>query len=127
MKILKLHAILLSVAAAVLSVSCTSASRGTTQQLVVTSSVAKTKVQLSTGEVSYTPATFTVKRKAEITVTASKPGYKTQVKKSLGAVQKGAVGEAVVGSVLLWGPFNAADYFNGSLKKHAPMHFEMVR
>ena len=107
--------------------SCTSATRGTNQQLQISSNIPKTKVELSSGEIGFTPVSFNIKKKQSVTITATKKGFQTQRQVSNPDLVGHAVGEAIVGSVLLWGPLNAADYFNGSLKKHKPVHFNMVR
>lgn len=119
------HVNLLTACAALLlglSVSgCATVTRGTTEEVRVEVDPADAKIETNIGlSCTGIPCKLQVKRKTEFTVTASKPGYKSEsVFVSTGFSKGGAAG--VAGNLLVGGVIGAGvDAVSGATLSHAP-------
>ena len=112
--------LLVCVAAGLAVSGCATVTRGTTDQVQITSEPSGSDVRTSMGPTCVTPCTLQVSRKDEFTVTVSKAGFveenvpvKTQIAGS------GAAGFA--GNVLLGGLIGmGADAYTGATLEHVP-------
>ena len=112
--------LLVCVAAGLAVSGCATVTRGTTDQVQITSEPSGADVRTSMGPTCVTPCTLQVSRKDEFTVTVSKAGFveenvpvKTQIAGS------GAAGFA--GNVLLGGLIGmGADAYTGATLEHVP-------
>lgn len=109
---------------AVLSIStlsgCSTVTRGTTEALVIESEPSGAQVNLSNGMTGTTPTSFKVKRKNDLIVTVSKPGYET-AKINITPQVAGAGGAAMAGNVLVGGIIGIAiDASSGATKELKP-------
>lgn len=99
---------------------CATVTRGTTDQMTVTSDPSGARVTTSLAQSCETPCTFTVGRKDEFVVTITADGYKTQeipVKTQLaGAGAAGFAGNVLLGGVIGMG----VDAATGSTLEHVP-------
>ena len=106
-------------AAAFLS-GCATVTRGTKEELTVQSTPSGAHVRLSTGQTGVTPATFTIPRKGDLSVTVSMDGYETQEvflsSKLSGAGTAGFLGNALIGGVIGGG----IDVISGATLSHTP-------
>lgn len=108
------------VVAVCLFVGCASITRGTKEVIVVNSTPQDAKVQLSTGQVLQTPASFEVSRRDTIVVTISKPGYKTRNVTLASEVGSGGAA-GMAGNVLFGGIIGAGvDAGTGAMYEHKP-------
>ena len=112
--------LLVCIAAGLAVSGCATVTRGTTDQVQITSEPSGADVRTSMGPTCVTPCTLQVSRKDEFTVTVSKAGFveenvpvKTQIAGS------GAAGFA--GNVLLGGLIGmGADAYTGATLEHVP-------
>lgn len=108
-------------AASLALVGCASVTRGTTNQITVTTEPAGAAVQTSMAHsCPQSPCTFQVNRKDEFIVTASKPGYKSaSMPVKTRVAQAGAAGFA--GNVLVGGLIGmGVDAATGATLEHYP-------
>jgi hypothetical protein len=113
--------IFLTTSFALTMAGCATVTRGTTDQITVTSEPPNAEVTTSLSQACTTPCTFTVGRKDEFTVKIAAPGYKTQeipVRTRVAAA--GAAGMA--GNVLIFGGLVgvAVDATSGAMLEHVP-------
>jgi hypothetical protein len=98
---------LLAAVAAALSLSaCATVTRGTTDTLIIQSDPPSARVQTTTGDTCTTPCALKLPRKSELTVVASKPGYRTAEAYVTNRVSGGG-GAAMAGNVLIGGVVGA--------------------
>ncbi|AXS39776.1 translation initiation factor 2 [Breoghania sp. L-A4] len=100
---------------------CATVTRGTTEEVRVVVDPADAKVETTIGlSCTGMPCNLQAKRKAEFTVTASKPGYKPEsVFVSTGMSAGGAAG--VAGNILIGGVIGVGvDAISGATLSHAP-------
>ena len=121
---------LISVAVASLWLAgCATVTRGTTDQLQITSEPAAAEVKTSLNHQCITPCTITVSRKDEFAVTFDKAGYKQQtinVKTQLaGSGAAGFAGNILLGGIVGMG----VDAATGSTLEHVPnpVHAVLLR
>ena len=99
---------------------CATVTRGTTDQMQITSEPAGASVRTSMNYQCTTPCTTTVSRKDEFAVTFSKPGFKDQtidVKTQLaGSGAAGFAGNIILGGFIGMG----VDAATGSTLEHVP-------
>jgi hypothetical protein len=105
---------------------CATITRGTTDQLQITSDPPNATARTSLGHSCVTPCTLTISRKDELSVVISKPGYrdetvevKTQV---AGAGAAGFAGNVLIGGVVGMG----ADVATGAALEHIPNPVNVV-
>jgi hypothetical protein len=99
---------------------CATITRGTTEALVIESEPSGAQVSLSNGMTGTTPSSFKVKRKDDLIVTISKPGYET-AKINVTPQVGGAGGAAMAGNVLVGGIIGVAiDASSGATKELKP-------
>jgi hypothetical protein len=105
---------------------CATITRGTTDQLQITSDPPDAMARTSLGHSCVTPCTLTISRKDEFNVVISKPGYqdetvevKTQV---AGAGAAGFAGNVLLGGVVGMG----ADVATGATLEHIPNPVSVV-
>lgn len=99
---------------------CATITRGSTEALVVESEPSGAQVQLSNGMKGTTPTSFKVKRKNNLTITVSKPGYET-ASINVTSQMAGAGGVAMAGNVLVGGIIGVAiDASSGATKELKP-------
>jgi hypothetical protein len=115
-----------AVAAAFMLGGCATITRGTTDQLQITSDPPNATARTSLGHSCVTPCTLTISRKDELSVVISKPGYreeivevKTQV---AGAGAAGFAGNVLIGGVVGMG----ADVATGAALEHIPNPVSVV-
>ncbi len=100
--------------------SCSTVTRGTTNQIQVVSTPPEAHVQTSIGNSCTTPCTFEVSRKSEFIATISKDGYQSTdvpVKTRLaGAGAAGFAGNILVGGIVGMG----VDAATGATLEHYP-------
>jgi PEGA domain-containing protein len=115
----------LLVAAAIVlpCLGCASISRGTTENISITSTPAGATAELSgldNPTACVTPCVVVAKRSADITVTINKPGYEQQVipltKEIPGAGAAGFAGNVLVGGLVGMG----VDAYTGAAQDHKP-------
>jgi hypothetical protein len=113
-------------AAAFMLSGCATITRGTTDQLQITSDPPNATARTSLGHSCVTPCTLTISRKDELSVVISKPGYreeivevKTQV---AGAGAAGFAGNVLIGGVVGMG----ADVATGAALEHIPNPVSVV-
>jgi hypothetical protein len=100
---------------------CATVTRGTTEQITISSEPAGAEAKSSTGQAcSATPCTWEVSRKSEFVVNFSKPGYEDmQVPVSTRIAGAGAAGFA--GNILIGGLVGlGVDAATGSTLEHYP-------
>ena len=99
---------------------CATVTRGTTDQMTVTSDPSGARVTTSLEQACVTPCTFTVQRKDEFVVTIAADGYKTQeIPVKTQVASAGAAGFA--GNVLIGGVIGmGVDAATGSTLEHVP-------
>lgn len=111
---------LCSLAAALLLAGCATVTRGTTNQIQITSEPTGAEVRTSLAHNCMTPCTITVDRKAEFSVVFNLPGHAEQVievKSQLaGAGAAGFAGNVIVGGVVGMG----VDAATGATLEHVP-------
>ena len=112
--------LLVCVAAGLAVSGCATVTRGTTEQVQITSEPSGADVRTSMGPTCITPCTLQVSRKDEFTVTVSKPGFveenvpvRTQV---AGSGVAGFAGNVLIGGVIGMG----ADAYTGATLEHVP-------
>jgi hypothetical protein len=118
---------IVAMAAAVFTLGgCATITRGTTDQLQITSDPPDATARTSLGHSCVTPCTLTISRKDEFNVVISKPGYqdetvevKTQV---AGAGAAGFAGNVLLGGVVGMG----ADVATGATLEHIPNPVSVV-
>jgi uncharacterized protein YcfJ len=99
---------------------CATVTRGSTEALVIESEPSGAQVQLSNGMKGTTPTSFKVKRKHDLIVTVSKPGYET-ASINVTSQMAGAGGAAMAGNVLVGGIIGLAiDASSGATKELKP-------
>ena len=112
--------------AALLLANCATVTRGTTNQIQITSEPSEAEAKTSLGQACRTPCTLTVNRKDEFTVVVSKPGYKeatVEVKTQVaGAGVAGVAGNILIGGVIGAG----VDVATGAALEHKPNPVEVV-
>ena len=107
-------------AMASLCVSCATITRGTTEQIQITSDPPGAEARTSMGFVCATPCTLQAGRKDEFTVSISKPGYEPVEVAVTTKVNPGG-GAAFAGNVLVGGLVGmAADASTGAGLDHYP-------
>lgn len=110
----------IALAVTVLLASCSTVTRGTTNQIQVVSNPSEAQVKTSIGNACTTPCSFEVSRKSEFIATISKDGYKSQdvpVKtKVAGAGAAGFAGNVLVGGIVGMG----VDAATGATLEHYP-------
>jgi hypothetical protein len=112
--------LLLVLSLAFLFTGCASITRGTKEVIVIDSTPQDAKAQLSTGQVLQTPASFEVPRRDTITVTVSKPGYKTRTVVLNSEVGSGGAA-GMAGNVFVGGIIGAGvDAGTGAMYEHKP-------
>jgi hypothetical protein len=105
---------------ALLFTGCASITRGTKEVIVIDSTPQDAKAQLSTGQVMQTPASFEVPRRDTITVTITKPGYKSRTV-VLSAEVGGGGAAGMAGNVFVGGIIGAGiDAGTGAMYEHKP-------
>ena len=106
--------------ACLLTANCATVTRGTTNQVQITSEPSNADVRTSIGHSCKSPCTLTLDRKAEFTVTFQKEGFKdTSVPVATRVAGSGAAGLA--GNILLGGVIGvAADAATGASLEHYP-------
>jgi hypothetical protein len=113
-------------AAGLAMAGCATVTRGTTDQITVTSQPSEAHVATTLSQACTTPCTFPVARKDEFVVTVSKDGYKPQeipVKTQLaGAGAAGFAGNILLGGVVGMG----VDAATGSTLEHVPNPINVV-
>ncbi len=99
---------------------CASVTRGTTEQVQISSEPAGADIRTSMGQVCVSPCTLQFNRKDEFSVTASKPGYHSaQMQVGTRVAAGGAAGFA--GNVLVGGVVGmAVDAATGATLEHYP-------
>ncbi|GLK80223.1 PEGA domain-containing protein [Methylopila turkensis] len=106
--------------------ACASITRGTTDQITITTTPPGAAVKTSMSHSCQSPCTLTVGRKDEFIVTASMPGYKdaaTPVKTRLaGSGAAGFAGNVLVGGVIGMG----VDAATGATLEHYPSPVALV-
>ncbi|MFD1702414.1 PEGA domain-containing protein [Methylopila henanensis] len=106
--------------------ACASITRGTTDQLTITTTPPGAAVKTSMNHSCQSPCTLTVGRKDEFVVTASMPGYRdatTPVKTRLaGSGAAGFAGNVLVGGVIGMG----VDAATGATLEHYPSPVALV-
>jgi hypothetical protein len=99
---------------------CATITRGTTDQLQITSEPSNATARTSLGHNCVTPCTITISRKDEFSVVISKAGYQEQtieVKTQIaGAGAAGFAGNVLIGGVVGMG----ADVATGAALEHVP-------
>lgn len=108
---------------------CATVTRGTTEQLTVTSAPTGATVRLSNGFTGVTPATFTVSRKEELMVSVWKDGYEQQDVKVTTALA-GAGTAGLLGNVLIGGIIGGGiDVATGATLSHSPnpVHVALIQ
>ena len=107
-------------AIAVMLAGCATVTRGTTNQIQITSEPSGADVRTSLNQTCTTPCTLTVDRKAEFSVVFNLPGYKEQIvevkTQVAGAGVAGIAGNVLVGGVVGMG----VDAATGSTLEHVP-------
>lgn len=99
---------------------CATVTRGSTEALVIESEPSGAQVQLSNGMKGTIPTSFKVKRKHDLIVTVSKPGYET-ASINVTSQMAGAGGAAMAGNVLVGGIIGLAiDASSGATKELKP-------
>ncbi|WP_298610051.1 PEGA domain-containing protein [uncultured Thiothrix sp.] len=113
--------LLMTTTAILLSLTgCATVTRGSTEALVIESEPSGAQVQLSNGMKGTTPTSFKVKRKNDLTVTVSKPGYET-ASINVTSQMAGSGGAAMAGNVLVGGIIGmAVDASSGATKELKP-------
>lgn len=123
--------------------ACTSVVRGTKQKYPITSQPSAANVVIKrvyangdkagqevkpgTQQTCTTPCYLKIKRGRNITVTVSKPGYKTQVIPVQSVITGSGVGTMTAGNFLLGGGIGAiVDASNGSTRSLYPDHVDAV-
>jgi hypothetical protein len=105
---------------ALMTAGCATVTRGTTDQITVTSDPSDARVTTSLAQSCLTPCTFTVSRKDEFIVKISADGYKPQeipVKTQLaGSGAAGFAGNVLLGGVIGMG----VDASTGATLEHVP-------
>lgn len=116
------------IAAAVTLSGCATVTRGTTDQVQITSRPAGATAHTSLGQVCVTPCTIQVNRKEEFSVVFNKPGYRQVTIPVTTKLQvAGAAGFA--GNILLGGVVGmGTDAITGATLDHVPnpVHADMV-
>jgi hypothetical protein len=99
---------------------CATVTRGTSDQITVTSEPPNAEVTTSLSQACTTPCTFTVGRKDEFTVKIAAPGYKTQeIPVRTQIANAGVVGMA--GNMVIGGVIGVAvDATSGAMLEHVP-------
>ena len=112
--------IVIAIALALSCGACATVTRGTTEQIQITSEPAGAEVRTSLGHSCVSPCTIQVGRKDEFTVTVAKPGYRSQDIPVTTRVSGGG-GVAFAGNVILGGVIGmGADVATGAALEHAP-------
>ena len=119
---MKSLAIIVGLAACTAITGCQTAKRKSTEEVKVIVQPAGAKVVTSLGESCTAPCSFTVKRRKEFEVTASKKGYRTQtVKVGRKLNKRAAAGSTAVAVVAPGGSvLGAVDLASGALWDHDP-------
>lgn len=113
-------ALLMAVMAVTFSSGCATITRGTREALVVETIPAGAQVRLSNGSSGTSPSSFKVKRKGDLVVTISKPGYEPVTVKVTTQIA-GAAAAGMAGNVLLGGVIGVGvDAFSGGMLEHKP-------
>jgi PEGA domain len=112
--------IYMTMAFALTMAGCATVTRGTSDQITVTSEPSNAQVTTSLSQACTTPCTFTVGRKDEFTVKIAAPGYKAQeipvTTRVAVAGAAGFVGNALIGGVVGM----TADAVTGATLEHVP-------
>jgi len=99
---------------------CATVTRGTTNQIQITSEPAGAEVRTSLNHTCITPCTLTVDRKAEFSVTYALSGYQEQViqvrSQLAGAGAAGFAGNVIAGGIVGMG----VDAATGATLEHVP-------
>jgi hypothetical protein len=99
---------------------CATITRGTEQALVVESEPSGATVTLSNGMTGSTPTSFKVKRKDNLVVTVSKPGYETAKINVTSQIASNG-GAAMAGNILAGGIIGVAvDAGSGAMNELIP-------
>jgi hypothetical protein len=112
--------IYMTMAFALTMAGCATVTRGTTDQITVTSEPPNAQVTTSLSQACTTPCTFTVGRKDEFTVKIAAPGYKAQeIPVTTRVANAGVVGMA--GNMVVGGVVGVAvDATSGAMLEHVP-------
>ena len=109
-----------SLAVLVLLAGCATVTRGTTNQVQITSEPTGAEVRTSLNHTCMTPCTLTIERKAEFSVVYNMPGYQEQIievkTQIAGAGVAGIAGNVIVGGIVGMG----VDAATGSTLEHIP-------
>lgn len=99
---------------------CATMTRGTTEALVVESEPSGAKVTLSNGMKGTTPTSFKVKRKKDLIITVSKPGYESATINVTPQISS-AGGAGMAGNILFGGVIGVAvDASSGAMNELKP-------
>lgn len=99
---------------------CATMTRGTTEALVVESEPSGAKVTLSNGMKGTTPTSFKVKRKKDLIITVSKPGYESATINVTPQIAS-AGGAGMAGNILFGGIIGVAvDASSGAMNELKP-------
>ncbi|MEN0040600.1 MAG: translation initiation factor 2 [Pseudomonadota bacterium] len=119
---MKSVALIIGLAACTAFTGCQTAKRKSTNEVKVVVQPAGAKVTTSLGESCTAPCSFTVKRRKEFTITASKRGFRSQtVKVGRKLNKRAAAGSTAVAVVAPGGSvLGAIDLASGALWDHDP-------